>query len=85
MKNIVYAVGALIVIIVLIFIFASKKTAQNDTIIPSPIPIEDEQMKILTNLGLSSNEIGNLLGLRGDYIRRLRSVKRRNTKIGKGV
>lgn len=49
MRNIVYAVGALIVIIVIIFIFASKKTDQGDTIIPSPIPIESGQMDITGN------------------------------------
>ena len=54
MKNIVFAVGALIVIIALIFIFASKENGQGDTIIPTPIPVESGQMNIQNSQSTSS-------------------------------
>lgn len=46
MKNINYAVGTLVIIIVILFIFASKKSNPNDTIIPSPIAVESGQMDV---------------------------------------
>lgn len=39
MKNLVWAVGGLIVIIIVIFIFASKQKAASDVTIPSPIGV----------------------------------------------
>src|SRR3989344_4481145 len=46
MRNVVFAVGALIVIIAVIFIFASNRGSGGDTIIPTPIPFESGQMNI---------------------------------------
>ncbi len=39
MKNLFWAIGALIVIILAVFIFSSKQKNENDTIIPSPVGI----------------------------------------------
>lgn len=39
MKNLVLSIGALILVIVGIFIFTKKQTSQNDTIIPTPIAV----------------------------------------------
>lgn len=54
MRNVVYAVGALIVIIALIFIFASKRGNGGDTIIPTPIPVGSGQMNIQDSHSTSS-------------------------------
>ncbi len=49
MKNLAWAVGALIIIITAIFLFATQNKNENDTIIPSPIPITSPSPNLMTN------------------------------------
>jgi len=53
-KNLAWAVGALIIIIVGVFLFSSKRKSENDTVIPSPIPVESPYANILDNQSTSS-------------------------------
>lgn len=56
MKNLVWAVAALIIIIVGIFVFASQRKEKSDTLIPSPIPLSSPTPNVMTNQTTNSNE-----------------------------
>lgn len=49
MKNLVWAIGALIVIIIGIFILTSQNQSGDDTIIPSPIPFTSPSPELMIN------------------------------------
>lgn len=56
MKNLVWAIGALIVIILAVFIFSSKQK-NNDTVIPSPLNVASSTPDLLNlNLNQSTGE-----------------------------
>lgn len=55
MKNLVWAVGALIIIIAGIFLFASQNKNEGDTIIPSPIPAMSPALNFMNNESTKSS------------------------------
>ena len=55
MKSLIFAVAGLIVAIVVVFLFASNYKSANDTIIPSPVPVESPKV----NLNLPESSISS--------------------------
>jgi len=47
MKNLAWSVGILIIIIAAIFLLTNQNGPQNDTVIPSPIPVESPSLGIM--------------------------------------
>jgi len=56
MKNLVWAVGALIIIIAAIFLLTAQNNSEKDTIIPSPISITSPSPQLMTNQSTQSAE-----------------------------
>lgn len=54
MKNLVWAVGTLIIIVVGTFLFTSQNRSENDTIIPSPIPYVSPSPNLIMEESTSS-------------------------------
>ena len=54
MKNFIFAMGGLIVVIVAIFMFTSKQKVTNDTVIPSPVVVESPVPNLILQKEASS-------------------------------
>ena len=55
MKNLIFAIGGLTVVIVVIFMFASKQKVEKETVIPSPISVESPQPSFIFGNETSSS------------------------------
>ncbi len=61
MKNLVWGVAGLVVVVVCVFLFTSKGTVQNDTTIPSPVSVTTPSPDLTgVNLNQSTEEKMNL-------------------------